>query len=145
MRIGVQKRFGVPHDRDMALPEDQVAALQSSGIHRIQRTDKPVALHVAVARAAGARGVQRYLHEAGAIDTKTALAAPQIGRADQSFGHRDKIRRHPSIGKMLRGRYQPCRVTRTGPLAAPQRRPITSVSTGDNLIDGPGKANVLIA
>ena len=53
-------------------------------------------MHVAVARAAGAGRVQRDLDQAGTIDSKTALAAPQIGRADEALGHRDEI-----IGKAV--------------------------------------------
>ena len=57
----------------------------------LERPAEAVLLHVAVARAAGAGGVERNLHEAGAIDAKAALAAPQIGRADEVFGDRDEI------------------------------------------------------
>ena len=94
MRVGVNDGVGIARDRDMAFPEDQVAALQSPGFRRVQHPAEAVVLHVAVARAAGAGGVQRYLHQAGAIDAKTALAAPQIGRADKTLGDRDEILRH---------------------------------------------------
>ena len=50
-----------------------------------------ILLHVAVARAAGAGSVQCDLDQAGTIDSEAALAAPQIGRADEPLGHLDKI------------------------------------------------------
>src|ERR1700721_2615531 len=51
----------------------------------------PVFLHVAVARAAGACGGQRYLNEAGTVDAEAGLAAPQIRRANKTLGDRNKI------------------------------------------------------
>ena len=91
MGVGMNDGVGVAHDRDMAFPEDQIAALQFLRFRRVQRPAEAVLLHVAVARAAGAGGIQRDLDQAGAIDSKAALAAPQIGRADKTFGHRDEI------------------------------------------------------
>src|SRR6266849_1182592 len=93
MRIGVNDGVGIPCDRDMALPENQVAALQLPGLGRRQHPAETVLLHVAVTRTAGACGVQRYLDQAGTIDAKTALAAPQIGRAGEALGDRDEIAR----------------------------------------------------
>ena len=58
MRVGVDDGLGVARDRDMAFPEDQIAALQFFGFRRDQRPAEAVLLHVAVARAAGAGGVQ---------------------------------------------------------------------------------------
>src|ERR1700694_4818131 len=92
MGVGMDDGIAIPHDRHVAFPEHQIATLQSFGLCRIQCSAKTILLHVAVARAAGARGVQRYLYEPGTIDPKTALAAPQIRRADEAFGHRDEIR-----------------------------------------------------
>ena len=80
---------------------------------------------------------------------EAALAAPQIWRADKTLGHRDEIRRHRvEAAKMLAA-------AGTSPGASPRTRrrraatvsiaPISSVSTGGNLIDGPGNANVRIA
>ena len=94
MRIGVHDGVGIAHDRDMAFPEDQVAALQVLHFRCAQRSAEAVLLHVAVARAAGAGGVQRHLDEAGAIDAEAALAAPEIGRAGKSFGDRHEIILH---------------------------------------------------
>ena len=76
-----------------------------------------VLLHVAVARAADAGGVQRDLHQAGAIDAEAALAAPEIGRADEAFGDRDEIGfAMASIAARCGcGRYQPSRVTAKAP------------------------------
>src|SRR6266850_2752255 len=91
MRVGVDDGVGVAHDGDMAFPEHQIAAPQFLRFRRIQCPAKAVLLHVAVARAAYACGVQRDLHQPGAVDAKTALAAPQIWRAGELFGHRDEI------------------------------------------------------
>src|SRR5690242_5853899 len=94
MGVGVNYAVGVTHDRDMSLPEDQIAALQFLYLGRTQPPPEAILLHVAVARAAGAGGVQRYLDDAGAIDAERALATPEIGRADEAFGDRDEILFH---------------------------------------------------
>src|ERR1700730_3964631 len=91
MGVGMNDSIAIPHDRHVAGPEHQIATLQSFGLWRIQCSAENILLHVAVARAAGASGVQRYLYEPGTIDPKTALAAPQVRRADEAFGHRDEI------------------------------------------------------
>src|SRR5665213_27036 len=91
MRIGVNDRVGIARDRDVAFPENQVAALQLAPLLGIDIPAETVLLHVAVARAAGARGVQCDLHKTRTIDSKTALAAPQIRRPDEAFGDLDKI------------------------------------------------------
>src|SRR5262245_58800939 len=54
MRVGMHDAVGIAHDRDMAFPEDQVAALEMLRFRDAERAAEPVALHVAVARAAGA-------------------------------------------------------------------------------------------
>src|ERR1700730_2783684 len=94
MCIGMNDAVAIAHDRAVPPPEDQIAALQSVRFRCVQCAPETVLLHVAVARAAGARGVQCDLDEAGAVDATTALAAPQIGRADEAFGDRDEIILH---------------------------------------------------
>ena len=79
------------------------------------------------------RGVQRDLHQPRAIDAEAALAAPQIGRADESFGHRDEIASYASmradmlrrqIPALARDRERPClaRTVIRAPSPAPRRR-----------------------
>src|SRR5579871_3574702 len=80
--VGMHERVGVAHDRDMAFPEDEIAALQVPCLVRIERAAELGLLHVAVARAGSAGGLQRKLHQARAVDAEAALAAPKIGRAD---------------------------------------------------------------
>src|SRR5262249_38882785 len=93
MCIGVHDGLGVANDGDMAFPEDQVATPEMLRFRDAERAAEPVALHVAVARAAGAGRRQRYLYQARAVDAEGALAAPEIGCADEAFGHRDEIGR----------------------------------------------------
>src|SRR6476660_6955212 len=104
MRIGVRNGVRITDDRDVPLPEDQVAALQLLRLCRVKRPPEAILLHVAVARAAGAGGVQRNLDEAGAIDAERALAAPEIGRADKAFGDRDEILFHRIEAAEMRSR-----------------------------------------
>src|SRR5215470_865155 len=49
MRVGVHDGVGIAYDRDMAFPEDQVAALEMLRFRDAERAAEPVALHVAVA------------------------------------------------------------------------------------------------
>jgi len=118
--VGVNDGIVVACDRHMAFPENQVAALEFFRLSLIQRPAKAILLHVAVARAAGARGIQRDLDEAGTIDPKTAFAAPQIGRAGELLGYRDEVR-HMTIDKarhVARGNTSP-RASRRRSLFAP--------------------------
>src|SRR5690349_7847138 len=85
MGVGVHDSVAIPHDRDVAFPENQVAALQLLHLGGTQCPAETVLLHIAVARAAGAGGVERYLDEAGAIDAERALAAPEIWRAGEAL------------------------------------------------------------
>ena len=58
MRVGVNDGVGIAHDRDVAFPENQIAALQFGRFGAgAQILAEPVLLHVAVARAADARGI----------------------------------------------------------------------------------------
>ena len=82
---------GVAHDGDVALPKYQIAALELR-IARIADSHPQCALlHIGVARARHAAGRKRNLHQARAVEPKHGLAAPEIGRAEKTFGHRDEI------------------------------------------------------
>ena len=77
---------------------------------------------------------------------RLALAAPEIGRADEAFGDRDEILFHRVEAADMPSRQIPA-LARYGERAvfAGDRHalaPIDSVSTGGSLIDGPGNANV---
>src|SRR5262249_50216417 len=89
--VGVNDRIGVAHDRDMALPENQVTPLELFRFYPLQGSTEPDLLQIAVARAAGAGGIQRDLHETEAIDPEAGLAAPEVGRTDELFGHAHEI------------------------------------------------------
>src|SRR5882757_8605213 len=58
MGVGVDDGVAVAGDCDMAFPEDQIAALQPFGFRRTQGAAETRLLHVAVARTAGAGGVE---------------------------------------------------------------------------------------
>src|SRR5579872_2629308 len=92
MGVGMNDGAGVAGDRDMPIPEYQIAAFEFFCLAWIERSTESVLLHVAVARAGGARRVQGNLDEARTIDSKAALAAPQIGRANEALGDLDEIR-----------------------------------------------------
>ena len=87
-RIGVNEIRAVAHDRDMPLPEDKIAAARLRDVDRLAERGF---LHVAVARAGDAAGVERNLHEAGAIEPEIGLAAPQIRDPEEAFGDRDEV------------------------------------------------------
>ena len=78
----------VAHDRDVALPEYQIAAPR---LRDVDRRAERVFLHVAVARAGDAAGAERYLHEAGAVEPEIGLAAPQIRDPKEALRHRHEI------------------------------------------------------
>ena len=63
VRIGMNDCGRVARDRDMAFPENQVAPLQAARLRGVDIAAETVLLHVAVARAAGAGGVQCDLHK----------------------------------------------------------------------------------
>src|SRR5204863_2866823 len=58
MRIGVNHGAAIADDGDMALPENEIAALQLAQLTRLQRAAEARLLHVAVARAADPRRCQ---------------------------------------------------------------------------------------
>src|SRR5690606_29680324 len=49
-------------------------------------------LLVAVARTGPAGGIERLLHQPGAIEPETLPSAPEVGRADKPFCHGDEVR-----------------------------------------------------
>ena len=59
-------------------------------------------LHVAVARAVEARHLHGHLHQARAVEAQAGLAAPQVGRADETLGDGDEVGRMPRSSAMWR-------------------------------------------
>src|SRR5262249_49183777 len=90
--VGVNERGADAHDGDVALPENEVAALQSTLPGVRDRRAECLLLHVAVARADTARGGERDLDEARAIEPERGLTAPQIRHAEKALRHGDEIR-----------------------------------------------------
>src|SRR5262249_43063326 len=74
--VGVNERGAVAHDGDVALPENEVAALQSTLPGVRDRRAECLLLHVAVARADTARGGERDLDEAPAIEPQRRPTRP---------------------------------------------------------------------
>src|ERR1051325_5816471 len=93
----------------MGRPENEIAAPQRLGVDGCAER---LLLHVAVARAGNAAGVQRDLHEPRTIETVIRLAAPEIGRAQKALRHRDEIallrpkRRDMRRGQKTNRRYR---------------------------------------
>src|SRR6185437_4790784 len=86
--IGVDERRAVTGDRDVALPEHQIAAAQFGKGRWLAEL---AFLHVAVARAWDARCLQCHLHQRRAVEAQRRLAAPEIRRAEELLGDRDEI------------------------------------------------------
>ena len=91
MRIGVNDGVGIARDRDMAFPENQVAALQFARFRQPQILPSPSCCMSLSRGQPMPAAFSDDLDQAGAIDAEAALAAPQIGRADEAFGDCDKI------------------------------------------------------
>src|SRR5665213_4026498 len=75
-------------DGDVAFPEHQIAAPQFA--ERRQFAERHL-LHIAVAWANFADGMQCDLHQAGAIETERCLAAPQIRCVQEFLSDSDEI------------------------------------------------------
>src|SRR4029077_7655028 len=103
--VGVNERYAVAHDGDMAFPEDEVAAPQKPLPGLEDRRAERGFLHVAIARADAARGGERDLDEARAIETERGLAAPQIRHAEKALRHGDEIRLDAIERREMRTRY----------------------------------------
>ena len=127
----------------MALPEDQVAALQASTVApAFDRLAERRFLHVAVARTGDAARRSAPPARGRNSRCRDGLAAPQIGRAQEPFGDRDRVRFLASIGARCRaGMNQPRRVTANAPSLAHDRNPRAERQRLDRwqLDDGPGK------
>ena len=142
----------VADDRDVPLPEDQVATQQAVVA---SCTSSPAPGRGPSCCMSLSRGqpvpaaVQGDLDQAGAVDAEAALAAPQIGRADKSLGDRDEVLlATASRGHEMRfwQERQPSRVTakacrpRASIVSLRAQRPASR--SGGSLIDGPGNAKV---
>ncbi|GAB1364977.1 hypothetical protein MASR1M32_42130 [Rhodobacter sp.] len=86
--IGMDDPVGRGHQRDVALPEDQVAALQGCVFGDLLSDG---ALHVAVAGAGQTGSQKRGLRQARTVDPGGGVAAPDVGRVQEAFGHRHRI------------------------------------------------------
>lgn len=86
--IGVQNRFGIRDHGNMALPEQQIAAI----VEVVGSRREMVPLQIAVAGAWDTAHLAGDLDKARAVDAKGGVSAPQVGRADQAFGNGDGVR-----------------------------------------------------
>src|SRR3989304_10620330 len=77
---------------DMALPIDQIAALELREVLAEIDRAAQLGLHVAVARTRDARRLQRELHQRRAIETERRAPAPKIGNAEQAARRRYIVR-----------------------------------------------------
>ena len=85
----------VARDGDVAFPEEKIATarIDNSAEQRAERC----LLHVAVARAGEAAGVERKLHQSRTVDPKRGPAAPEIWHMQECFGDRDRVGRRPVL------------------------------------------------
>src|SRR6266700_2948816 len=72
----------------MVIPEHEIATLQLGERHRGAEC---ALLHVAVAWAGHPACRERELQQAGAVETKAGLAAPQIRHAEKPLGDGDEV------------------------------------------------------
>src|SRR5262249_24474065 len=63
-------------------------------------------LHVAVARAGDAAGVERELYEPRAVDAEAGFPAPEIGHAEERLGNGDEIRRAAAERGQMPARHE---------------------------------------
>ena len=91
VRVRMNKIKAVPHDPDMPIPEDEIAAAQLSAPGIDADTDRGF-LKVRIARHVHARAVERNLDQTGTIDPKGRLATPQIGRGHETLRDVHEIR-----------------------------------------------------
>ena len=91
----MHERRLVPHNGDMALPEQKVASPQLLELVRVRkRAAQRLLLHVAVARARDATGGERKLQQPRAVDAETGLSSPQIGCSQKPLRDGDEISFH---------------------------------------------------
>ena len=126
----------------MAFPEHKIAAARLRDVDRLAERGF---LHVAVARAGDAAGVERNLHEAGAIEPEIGLAAPQIRDPEEAFGDRDEVLLALRERRDVAERNEAERRDREAVLLraiTAMRLPSGGIATGGSLIEGPGNASV---
>ena len=85
MRVGVKQTLAVEHHAHMPLPEDQVAASEPGQIVDGQLCSERRFLHVSVTRRVQASALQRGLNKARTINSRRALAAPEIWRFEEEL------------------------------------------------------------
>src|SRR5579885_2912637 len=86
--VGVEQCFGIAGDGDVPFPKQQIAATYFACRDRFAQRQL---LHVAIARAGKAGGVQRHLYQAGAVDAERGLAAPEVRRVEKLLGRGDIV------------------------------------------------------
>src|SRR3954465_12737288 len=86
--VGVKEGVAAKRECDVAFPEDEITALQAGEADGLAER---LLLHVAVARAGDATGMQRDLDEAGAVDAGGGLAAPEVWHVEETLGDGDEI------------------------------------------------------
>src|ERR1700704_1757057 len=98
--IGMDERRYIAHDRDMALPEYEIATFGIAQVAFTFRTQTALLritplqvafLHVGVAPAWDAAGRQRNLHQARTVNSKTGLSAPEIRNFEEPFRHSHEV------------------------------------------------------
>jgi len=95
-------------------------------------------LHVAVARAAGAGGVQRNWTRPD-NRSKRCSCRPKIGRADEAFATAPKSGMMVEWPRWAAADTRPSRVTAKGPLFGGHSKAPSAGFAGGSLIDGSGK------
>jgi hypothetical protein len=98
--IGVYHRFGVLKDRDMAFPEDEVAA---PTFVETDLATEIVCLHIAIPRRSLACHHERHLHQAGTVDAETGAPTPEIGRFQEAGGPGHVVQGGSADRRQMRG------------------------------------------
>lgn len=102
MRIGVNHQHTVDHETNVTFPEDEIATRKPFEIVIDRNAFAEFRLlHIGVARRDDARGEQRRLDEARAIEAYVRSSAPKIWRADESLGNLDEIARVASCDRRV--------------------------------------------
>ena len=147
IRVGVNDGLGVAHDRDMALPEHQIAALQVRRIPPAPTIRPRPSCCMSLSRGQPVPAAfRRYLDEAGAIDAQGCSCRPTDRACRRSARPR---RRNPFCMLIDAAEMLPRQIPALARHGETDRRrgspsrmaPIASVSAGGSLIEGPGKAN----
>src|SRR5690625_552496 len=96
MAGGVDDMRVADHDRDMAAPENEIAAARA---FIPKRPPERGFLHIRIARAIGAGGLKRDLDQTGAVNALRRAPTPDIRGSAKALGRRHPIR----LGFVLRG------------------------------------------